>query len=358
MLTSSAIRRASTLVLGLGLGTVIATGARHASAGDLQPPPGALAPTMKTLVEAEPRIAVNAENTPGGGINLFRISEPGSYYLTENIVGQPGMSGIYITSDNVSLDLNGFALIGGTDSKDGIWASSHRMNIRVRNGIVTLWGEDGVAVLSDNSVFEDLRISQCGGGGLINYNGYDGIVRRVVVFNVGSNEASYSREGIFAGQCALVEECVVRTTGEDGIKVGYNSIVRACTVSYPGATGIYADTRCLAEHCRVSQCGTNGIRLGSGSAAVGNTAVSCGYGSGVTDGAGIVGAFERVRVEGNHISLSDVGIRTEAVDCLVIGNSSIGNTTDFDLASGTVAGPIITSANIATEDSAHANYAW
>ncbi len=37
------------------------------SAGDLNPPSGPVTPTMKTLTEVEPRIAINATNTPGSG---------------------------------------------------------------------------------------------------------------------------------------------------------------------------------------------------------------------------------------------------------------------------------------------------
>ncbi|MCH8150310.1 MAG: hypothetical protein IH987_20420, partial [Planctomycetes bacterium] len=35
------------------------------SAGNLNPPSGPVTPTMKTLTEVEPRIAINATNTPG-----------------------------------------------------------------------------------------------------------------------------------------------------------------------------------------------------------------------------------------------------------------------------------------------------
>ena len=48
-------------------------------------PPGAPAPTMKTLSQIEPRIIINAAGTPGDSSNLFNITQPGSYYLTTNI---------------------------------------------------------------------------------------------------------------------------------------------------------------------------------------------------------------------------------------------------------------------------------
>jgi hypothetical protein len=67
-------------------------------------PPGAPAPTMKTLAQIEPR-------TPIASLP-FTITNAGSYYLTTNLVGTSGTNGITIASGNVTLDLEGFALLG------------------------------------------------------------------------------------------------------------------------------------------------------------------------------------------------------------------------------------------------------
>jgi len=56
---------------------------------------------------------VSATNTPGDGTNTFIISAPGSYFLVGNITGESGKHGVSIQSDDVTLDLNGFAVIGG-----------------------------------------------------------------------------------------------------------------------------------------------------------------------------------------------------------------------------------------------------
>ncbi|HRJ49802.1 MAG TPA: hypothetical protein PKU91_04680, partial [Phycisphaerales bacterium] len=92
------------------LGTVI--GAMAVSAGPLDPPAGPVAGTYKTLTEVEPRIAINAVNTPGGANSLFRITQPGSYYLTGNITGVIGKHGIEIAASGVTIDLMGFDLQG------------------------------------------------------------------------------------------------------------------------------------------------------------------------------------------------------------------------------------------------------
>ena len=90
-----------------------------ANAGPLAPPAGPIAPTNKTLAEVEPRIAINATNTPGDADSLFRIAAPGSYYLTGNITGVVGEHGIEIASSGVTLDLMGFELLGVAGSLDG-----------------------------------------------------------------------------------------------------------------------------------------------------------------------------------------------------------------------------------------------
>src|SRR5438105_3055049 len=99
---------------------ILVGGAWWVSAGDLNPPAGPVAPTHKTLTEVEPRIAINATNTPGDANSLFKITQPGSYYLTGNITGVAAKNGIAIAASGVTLDLNGFDLLGVASSLDGV----------------------------------------------------------------------------------------------------------------------------------------------------------------------------------------------------------------------------------------------
>jgi len=127
-------------------------------------PPGAPAPTMKSLDQIEPRTPVDARHTPGdGNAFLFIISQPGSYYLTTNIVGVVGETGIEIATNNVSLDLNGFSVLGvPTDyAPDGIYIPSGNItNIAVFNGMISGWGNGGgIHSYAYNVTLERLTVS-------------------------------------------------------------------------------------------------------------------------------------------------------------------------------------------------------
>ncbi|MFN9976214.1 MAG: hypothetical protein ACK58T_40580, partial [Phycisphaerae bacterium] len=104
---------------GLAAGALL-VGSNAAHAGPLNPPAGPIASTGKTLTEVEPRIAINSTNTPGSSAtsSIFRITQPGSYYLTGNVVGLAGRHGIEIAASSVTLDLGGFT-VDGTASGSG-----------------------------------------------------------------------------------------------------------------------------------------------------------------------------------------------------------------------------------------------
>ena len=84
-------------------------------------PPGAPAPTMKTLTQIEPRTAISSIPTT--------ITQSGSYYLTGNLSGVAGQNGITIVASDVTLDLNGFTLTGVPSSIDGISFGSNLSNL-------------------------------------------------------------------------------------------------------------------------------------------------------------------------------------------------------------------------------------
>src|SRR4029079_116321 len=82
-------------------------------------PPGPPAPTMRTLDQIEPRVPINATNTPGDADSLFRITQPGSYYFMGNITGVASKHGIEVAASNVTIDMRGCELAGVAGSLSG-----------------------------------------------------------------------------------------------------------------------------------------------------------------------------------------------------------------------------------------------
>jgi hypothetical protein len=144
--------RLTTLALTLALfslGAAILLMATGVSGGPLDPagPPG---PTQSVI---EPRTPISQPAT-----FPIVISEPGSYYLTQNVAGVINTNGIEITTSNVTVDLNGFTLQGALSAR-GIYVTGAFSNITVRNGTIKDWSEFGI-LGEDMSLgrFEDLTI--------------------------------------------------------------------------------------------------------------------------------------------------------------------------------------------------------
>ncbi|MCC5788569.1 MAG: right-handed parallel beta-helix repeat-containing protein [Opitutales bacterium] len=186
-----------------------------AQGGDLEPP-GAPEPTMRTLDEVEPRTPIS--ELPS------EIEEPGSYYLTENLTSEEG--GITIKANQVTLDLNGYKLLGsGDDSGDGILvepllvfnpiteetSDAPRRDIVIRNGHVSSWSENGInAEWAENSRFEGLSVS--------------------------NNDA----DGLETGESCVVENVVASLNGDHGV-VSPKSTVKTVTAKNNTGVGISAD---------------------------------------------------------------------------------------------------------------------
>ena len=163
-------------------------------------PPGAPAPTMKTLAQIEPRSPISSAP--------FTITVPGSYYLTTNVTTTTSIA-IVIATSGVTLDLNGFiisstvanAAIGGT----AILLGSGLSDISILNGhILSGVANNGSGVYAGS-----------GFAGGIFYSGMAPVNTRVS----GVSVAGCLNFGIYlgTGSSTVVEACTVRTVGSNGI---------------------------------------------------------------------------------------------------------------------------------------------
>ncbi len=298
--------------------SVVVLAGAHAHAGPITPPPGPVAGTGKTLVEVEPRVAINAVNTPGDAFNTYRITSPGSYYLTGNIAGESDKVGILILASHVTVDLNGFAVVGTTGSLTGIAAGGGAVGLRIRNGVVSGWGDDGVSLPlggASATLIEDLVVT---GNANLGINSAGGaIVRGCVVRGNGD-------VGISAGSACQIIECTSMDNGGTGIFVGEATIVANCSSILNDGDGIYLTTGAHAINNRVSQNGLHGIFLSGSGVLTGNY---CGENGRLGAGAGITSGGSDSRIEGNTCVDNDWGVRITGTGNFIARNIASNNTT-------------------------------
>jgi hypothetical protein len=205
-------------------------------------PPGAPAPTMKTLAQIEPR-------TPISSAPVI-ITAPGSYYLTTNLAVSGG-DAITIATNGVTLDLNGFTIASTAPSAtgNGILINSGLRNLAILNGFI----QGGVTNGSGGY----------NGGGF--GSGIVGSPQNARVSGVSVSGCLYLGIYLGNGDSTVVESCTVRTVGSVGIAA---STIKASVAKDCGGDAIYGD--------QVADC--RGQSTGSSSGLTATMAQNC-YGS-------------------------------------------------------------------------------
>jgi len=268
-----------------------------APAGDLTPP-GAPAPTMKTLDQVEPRIPLTQETAPGDADSMFRITQPGSYYLTDNLVVLKPNRGVEIAVGNVTLDLNGFTIAGTTGSLEGINADFGAGNVVVRNGVVQDMGASGIDLSGDLCVIEDVHAFRNGGDGM-----------RATGFST------------------RIEDCAAKDNTGRGIQVGTNSVVRDCTASQNGGNGIALNASSVAIGCAAYQNGADGFFIGT-QGQISDCSARLNGGDGFSTGFGAV--IRNCTARDNTAAGISLGIGSTAIGCTAYSNSLDGVSASSD----------------------------
>jgi hypothetical protein len=238
-------------------------------------PPGPPAPTFKTLQQVEPR-------TPISSLPLT-ITAAGSYYLTTNLTGAAGANGITVAADNVTVDLNGFSLLGVAGSGSGLICSGPRTRLVVRRGVVRNWGTNGLdASLAQDGDFEELAFILNGQSGLkagqhsrisrctAHTNAASGIVTSDKCIVKDCQAVVNGANGIGAGSYCVVTECVTGGNAFNGIAVNHASVVRDCVAEFNASNGVYVAGSAVISGCTAVNNTQSGIVGGFGTRVLNN----------------------------------------------------------------------------------------
>ncbi|MDB6024893.1 MAG: hypothetical protein JWM68_1116 [Verrucomicrobiales bacterium] len=238
-------------------------------------PPGAPGATMKSLDQVEPRTLINTNTCPGDSGNSFIISQPGSYYLTTNMVGTTGKSGISIAADNVTINLNGFTLSGVAGARLGITTSGNHRGARILNGCLTDWPAGGIVIVGAGASASDITVLNSGRAIVLDQQAATLITHcigrdiNVGVFTdacfVADNVESCSLHNISGGATVTgisgyvrVNGCQVQAiTGTTVTAISSSGVVSDCTVFNLFGTTILGIVSSSVSHCVLSAVGNS-----------------------------------------------------------------------------------------------------
>jgi hypothetical protein len=211
-------------------------------AGPLLPPAGPISPTGRF----SPRVEI--DTLP------FAIVSPGSYYLGKSLFAAAG-TGIDVFAGDVTIDLQGWDLVGGAGSATAIMLHPGAENVTVHNGKVRGWM--GVAVdmtLETGHHVYDLQVTD-------NFN-----------------------TGLIVGAGSTIEHVVSRDNAGIGIAIGTGSVAANCTAAKNGADGFWCEDAVRLTDCTSTFNGTAGA-FGTGFTVAGMSSMSgCTARSNITDG--------------------------------------------------------------------------
>lgn len=198
------------------------------------------------------------------------LADPGSYMLTSNLTVSTNVAAISIQANNVTLDLNGFSLIGpDSGTANGIDTPGAPTDVVIRNGGIQDFGGAGVSIGSPSSnwALAELRISSNGGAGVELIGSGNGFsVRSCHVVGNGGN-------GIRLPDNAIVADSVVFDNGGIGITLNNGGLVRGNEVSENDGDGIQVVAASVLHNTAIAN-GEHGIDALANALVHGNTAVN------------------------------------------------------------------------------------
>jgi hypothetical protein len=252
------------IVIAGGVLFLVGLGATAGIAGQLEPP-GPVMPTDRVTLNGQ---EIEPPHT---------ITEPGSYVLTSDIrdcipCDDLPTNGIIIAANDVTLDMNGFALVGAPgNSLSGIVVQNGLTNVVITNGVVRDWDGQGIdASGARNARLDNVRVSDNEGSGIL--LGFSGIVSFATASGNGG-------QGIAVAPGSLISHCTATGNLQDGLVATPTAVPNGSTISDStarsnGGSGILAGDGTTIVDCNADLNGGHGISTGVGCTIRGNTVAS------------------------------------------------------------------------------------
>ena len=259
---------------------------------------------IRSLNALEPRTVLmppgEDDMLPASATAVISINGAGSYILGGNVIGVAGKHGIEIKNSNVTLDLNGFAVIGTPDAKHAIHVPDGVVNVTIKNGAIRGWPMRGI----DGKRMTASRITG------------------VLVGNC-------KWHGIYLGQ-GIVEDCIARANGGDGIHVvNGRSVVESCTVELNGGDGVEVAEYTTVRDVTASGSAEDGIAAGIGcsitgctSADNGNWGIVTGMTSTITGCTAFLNKLDGIR-GGGHCVVELCAARSNSRQGIMVSGSGV-----------------------------------
>jgi parallel beta-helix repeat protein len=152
--------------------------------------------------------------------------------------------------------------------------------------------------------------------------------------------ASGNESGIGLGSGSVIGCEANDNTPGSGISVLSTGVVQQCHARDNGEDGILVGSSVRVTECSAAQNGDDGIQVAALSSVTG--CAVAGNGQTSADGAGIHNPSGQSRIDSNVVSLNPIGISVGGSGgALIVRNTLLSNTMDFDVSSGHVIGTLI-----------------
>jgi parallel beta-helix repeat protein len=189
-------------------------------------------------------IEINQAKVLAAGGYPYTISTGASYRLTGNLTDSSASAdAIDVTAGSVTLDLNGFSIIGASGSDTYGISASGDTNVTVENGTIT--GFEFGVVIGNGGIVRNLHATNDGDGIVV---GSNSVIQGCVA-------SSNSANGIYStGTGLVISGNAANSNAKLGIGAGSQSTISGNSVYSNSGDGIY----CNGSACAISNNTING----------------------------------------------------------------------------------------------------